>query len=62
MKIYFVILVIHLKQVLKDEFERKFILHIVDSDSIIIDEKDYYVIEKIIRTKTQKIKFKFMIK
>lgn len=62
MKIHFVISVIHLEQILNDEFERELISHTAGSDSIVIDEKNHYVVEKIIKTETRKSKLEFMMK
>ena len=63
MKIHSVISMIHLKQTKNDIFEREITFsHVADPDSIEINEKNQYVIEKIIKVEMQNDKSKYIIK
>ena len=63
MKIHPVISMIHLEQVKNDIFEREITFsHVAGSDPIEINEKNQYVIEKIVKVKMQNDKSKYIIK
>ena len=63
MKMHFVISMIHLKQVKKNFYEKKAVVSkIFDSESILIQKKSYYVIEKILNKESKNDLSDFLIK
>ena len=62
MKIHFVISVIHFDQTRKNIFERSDLFHAADSKSIIVNDEEYYVIEKFLKAKTRNEKSDFIVK
>ena len=63
MKMYFVVSIIHLKQIKKKFYEKKIVVFkIFDSKSILIQKKFHYVMKKILNKKSKNDLPNFVIK